>query len=164
MSNMLRAKSLSDLGPNVRVAKGQTPPAPTVRGGQQVIVSGTSAGKSKERLQALGRQKPGTMNKTEQRFWDEWIAPRLLARDLLWAKFEAVTLKLAPDCRLTMDFFVMDSSHALRAIDVKGSFAIVMDDAAVKMRVAADGFPWRFSIAVPLSKKAGSGWDFKDVT
>ena len=116
---------------------------------------------AKNKLQALGRLKPGQMNKTEQRFCEEWIAPRMLAGEITWWAFEAITLKLAQDCRLTIDFFVMLSNGELQAIDVKGNAAVVMDDALVKLRVASEKFPWPVAMAMPVSKKDGGGWDIK---
>lgn len=116
---------------------------------------------SKKKLQALGRLKPGQMNKTEQRFCDEWISPRVLAGEITWWAFEAITLKLAHDCRLTVDFFIMLSTGELQAIDVKGSSVVVMDDALVKLRVASEKFPWPVAMAMPIKKANGGGWDIK---
>ena len=116
---------------------------------------------SKQKLQALGRLKEGEMNKTEARFHDEWIRPRVLAGEIVWHAFEAITLKLAPDCRLTVDFFVMTNTGALQAIDVKGGSAVIQDDAMVKMRLAADKFPWPFALVMPNKKADGGGWEFR---
>lgn len=116
---------------------------------------------SKAKLQALGRLKTGQMNKTESRFHAEWIAPRVLAGEIVWWCFEAITLKIAEDCRITIDFFIMLSSGELQAIDVKGSSAVVMDDALVKLKVAADKFPWPVAMVMPKKKTDGGGWEFK---
>lgn len=100
------------------------------------------------------------MNKTERRYlmWlrcfkDKWIA------------VHSITLKLAHDCRLTMDFAVVDES-GLRLIDTKAfnrktRKPHIEDDALVKMRVAADRYPWiRFVIA--WEDETGA-WQHKDV-
>lgn len=117
---------------------------------------------ARQRLFAKGRLPAGTMNRTEARFAEEWIGPRVRSGEIVWWAFEGVTLKLAPDCRLTVDFFVMLASGELQAWDVKGSFAVATDDALVKMRVAANKFPWPFFMVAPTPKKDGGGWQVKE--
>lgn len=68
--------------------------------------------------------------------------------EILWYKYEGVTLKLADDTRLTCDFIVQlaDGEVVLRdtkAFNKKRRKAIIEDDAAVKLRVAATHFPFR---------------------
>jgi len=116
---------------------------------------------AKANLQALGRLKEGEMNATETRFHDEWIRPRYLAGEIVWWRFECITLKIAPDCRLTVDFFVMLNTGELQAIDVKGSKAVVQDDALVKLKCASEIFPWPVGMAMPKKKADGGGWEFR---
>lgn len=111
------------------------------------------------RLQALGRLKPGQMNKTEQRYADH-LEEQKLVGEVLWYAFEAVKLKLSDRTHLTVDFFVMRRSGELEAHDVKGAKAIVTDDARVKMKIAAKAFPWPFLFAYP---KKGGGWSVEVV-
>lgn len=162
MSKMLRFSSMEALQ---AATKARPKTAARALVGNPAPSSGLSSGTqtAKQRLQALGRKKPGELNKTEQRFVDEWIMPRVQTSDIVWWGFESVTLKLAPDCRLTVDFFVMRADGALQAYDVKGSLAIVSDDAAIKMRVAGDKFPWPFFYAVPKKKADGGDWLIKEV-
>lgn len=115
---------------------------------------------AKTKLQALGRLKEGQMNATETRFYEEWIRPRTLAGEIVWWSFEAITLKIAHDCRLTVDFFVMLNTGALQAIDVKGAKAVVQDDALVKLKCASEKFPFPVGMAMPRKKAAGGGWEF----
>lgn len=117
----------------------------------------------KARMQALGRKAPGEMNKTEARY-AERLEQRKLVGEVLWYAFEAVTLKLAHDTRLTVDFFVMLADGSLQAHDVKGSnrTGVYQDDARVKMQVAARMFPWPFFIAVPRGR-TGHEWDIAEV-
>lgn len=57
---------------------------------------------------------------------------------------QAITLKLADDCRLTADFTFMDPNGRLVFADVKG---FQREDALIKMKVAARKFPeFRFTI------------------
>lgn len=99
------------------------------------------------------------MNKTEAAF-DRHLAELKLAGEVVWYRFEAITLKLADDCRLTVDFFVMRANGELQAYDTKGAPEVVTDDAKVKMRMAATAFPWPFFYAYP---KQGGGWDIREV-
>ena len=129
---------------------------------RQGTASAAPGESAKKRFQALGRKKPGEMNKTEQQY-AEHLEARKASGEVLWFAFEAVTLKIAKDCRLTVDFFVMLSSGELQAHDVKGSKAIVQDDFKVKAKVAASMFPWPFFCAYPTPKKDGGGWNIEEI-
>lgn len=115
----------------------------------------------KERLYALGHLNTGEMNQTEQRYEDEVLKPGMIAGDILWYAFEGIKLRLADATFLTVDFAVLPKSGRLTMVDVKGAAAIVQEDARVKMRVAADRYPFAFQLAFPAK---GGGWTIKDVT
>ncbi|AEY69638.1 hypothetical protein PEp14_00049 [Erwinia phage PEp14] len=111
----------------------------------------------KQKMQALGRLKQGEKNNTEQAYEDhlEW---RKHVGEILWYKFEGVKLRLADNTFYTCDYFVMLANGQLEAHEVKGFWT---DDARVKIKVAADLYPFRF-IAVQKVKKAdGGGWRFE---
>lgn len=114
------------------------------------------------RLQALGRLKVGEMNKAEAAY-KQHLELLLRAGEILWYAFDSVKLRLADKTFLSVDFFVLTKDNELQAIDVKGSLAIIADDAKVKMKVAANNFPWRFFYAVPKPKKHGGGWSVTEV-
>lgn len=114
----------------------------------------------KERLYALGRMKVGEMNRTEQRYENEVLKPALLVGDVLWYRFEGIKLRLADNTFLTVDFAVLPASRVLTMVDVKGAAAIVEEDARVKMRVAADAYPFAFQYAFPAQD---GGWTIKDI-
>lgn len=116
----------------------------------------------KERLYALGRLKVGEKNQTEQRYEDEVLKPGMIVGDILWYAFEGIKLRLADNTFLTVDYAVLPKDGMLTMVDVKGAAAIVQEDARVKMRVAADTYPFAFQMAFPT--KGGSGWTIKDVT
>lgn len=80
------------------------------------------------------------MNKTEERFSHILEAQRL-AGEILWWKYEAITFKLAHDTRYTPDFLVMYKDGTMECVEVKGW---LRDDAAVKIKVAAQMFPFVF--------------------
>jgi hypothetical protein len=108
-----------------------------------------------QKLQALGRLKTGTLNKTEARYAGYLEAEKFAGR-VLWWKFEALKLRLATNTFLTVDFAVMVASGVLEMRDVKGSAGVVMDDARAKLKVAADTYPLVFKIVMP---RKGGGWD-----
>jgi len=111
---------------------------------------------------ALGRLKPGEMNRTEAAYGEHLAS--LQAREIvLWYTFEGMTFKLAEGVRLTPDFNVLYSDGRLVCVDVKGTTtkkrasgekvkaAYIMDDARVKMRVAAQKFPIVFNVAYKVA-------------
>lgn len=103
---------------------------------------------------ALGRLKTGQMNKTEAAY-AEFLEKLKGLGDVVWYKFEGVKLRLADNTFLTVDFAVMRADGALEMHEVKGHW---MEDARVKMKVAADMYPFRFIAVKPIAKKAGGGW------
>lgn len=111
---------------------------------------------------ALGRLKPGQMNKTEELF-DLYLDAQRHHGEILWYTFEGIKLKLADNCHLTIDFAVLPADGVMELIDVKGSPAIFSDDAKVKMKLAAKLFPFRFKVAFPIPKKDGGGWRIDEI-
>jgi len=108
---------------------------------------------------AIGRKRErGEQNKTEARFEREWIMPRVMAQEIAWFAFEAIKLRLADATFFTADFSILPVDGVLEIIDVKGSPRIVEEDARVKIKVAAELFPFRFFFAWPLPKAEGGGW------
>jgi len=81
---------------------------------------------------AKARRVPGVMNKLEQEYADLFLAQKTC-----WF-YEAVTLKLADDCRYTPDFMVIEDDDTVTFVETKGHWR---DDAKVKIRVAAEKFP-----------------------
>lgn len=108
-----------------------------------------------QKLQALGRLKTGTLNKTEARYAQHLEAEKFAGR-VLWWKFEAIKLRLATNTFLTVDFAVMVASGVLELHDVKGGAGVFMDDAKAKLKIAADQFPLVFKVVMP---RKGGGWD-----
>lgn len=116
----------------------------------------------KKSFYALGRLKTGELNKTEQAY-RELLSHRVSTGEVLWWKFEPMTLKLADNCRYCPDFFVMTADGELQAHEVKGSLHFIQDDAKVKIKVAASLFPFRFFLCAPKAKKDGGGWKIVEV-
>lgn len=112
-----------------------------------------------KRTKALGRLPAGTMNKTEAAY-AAVLESEKVAGLILWYVFEGVTLKLANNTRLTPDFAVMGADGELQMREVKG---FMMDDAWVKLKVAASLFPFRFFVIRSVPKKSGGGWTVDEV-
>lgn len=108
-----------------------------------------------KRTQALGRLKVGTLNKTEQAY-EAVLALRKRAGEIAWYKFEGLKLRLADNTFYTPDFAVMLSSGEIECHEVKGFWT---DDARVKIKVAADLYPFRFLAFRKQSAKAGGGFE-----
>lgn len=89
---------------------------------------------------AHGTLKDPDMNQTEARY-AQLLDLRQKAGEVLWWRFEGVTLKLADDTRYTPDFVVMLADGSMECHETKGFWR---DDALVKIKVAAATFPFRF--------------------
>lgn len=101
--------------------------------------------------QALGRLKTGQMNRTEQAY-----ANVLGSRsDVTWFKFEGLKLRLADNTFYSPDFAVLRASGEIEIHEVKGFW---QDDARVKIKIAADMYPFKF-IAVQYKKKQ---WTYEE--
>lgn len=105
-------------------------------------------------LQALGRLKAGTMNKTEAAY-AATLDARRHAGEVAWYKFEGIKLRLADNTFYTPDFAVMLADGALEAHEVKGFWT---DDGRAKIKIAADLYPIRFVAVRVKLKKEGGGW------
>jgi hypothetical protein len=97
---------------------------------------------------ARGAFKDPDMNGTERRY-AAVLALRQQAGEVIWFKFEGMTLKLADDTRYTPDFAVMLADGLIECHETKG---FLRDDALVKIKVAAAQFPFKFRM---FSRKRG---------
>lgn len=105
-------------------------------------------------VQALGRLKAGTLNRTEEAYARD-LRDAQTAGDVLWFRFEGVKLRLADNTFYTPDFAVMLSNGQLEMHEVKGFWT---DDARVKIKVAADQYPFRFIAVTKMPAKKGGGF------
>jgi hypothetical protein len=103
---------------------------------------------------ALGRLRTGAMNKTEAAY-GQHLELLKRAGEIHWYGFEAVKLRLADNTFYTPDFAVIAKDGVLEMHEVKGFWE---DDARVKIKVAADKFPFRFVAMKVEAKKRGGGW------
>lgn len=112
----------------------------------------------KRSLQALGRLKTGQMNKTESEYC-QLLELRKRVGEIVWYRFEGIKLRLADNTFYTPDFAVMLSTGEMEMHEVKGFWT---DDARVKIKVAAEQYPFRFIAVKPKAKKAGGGWEVEE--
>lgn len=96
---------------------------------------------------AKGRLPTGVMNKSEARYGTK-LEMRRRAGDVSWFRFEALKFRLADNTFYTPDFIVMLADGTMEAHEVKGFW---QDDARVKIKMAAELFPFRF-LAVKIGK------------
>jgi hypothetical protein len=89
---------------------------------------------------ARGVLKEPDMNGTERKY-AQLLELRQKAGEILWWKFEGLTLKLADDTRYTPDFVVMLKDGMIECHETKGHWR---DDALVKIKVASAQFPFKF--------------------
>lgn len=117
---------------------------------------------AKRRLQARGRMKPGTMNKTEKAYSLYLKAEQSAGRvEQFW--FESVKLKIADGaCFYTPDFMVLRPDGTLELHEVKGSPRIFQDDAKVKCKACATQYPFAQRVVYPKAKKNGGGWEVQE--
>lgn len=96
---------------------------------------------------ALGRMKEGEMNKTESAYAN-YLEMQKTMGEVLWYSFEPMNLRIASKCFYKIDFLVMAANGQLECHEVKGFWT---DDALVKIKAAAEKFPFRF-ISVMLKE------------
>lgn len=107
---------------------------------------------------AVGRLKGGVMNKTEQAY-DAYLDGLKHHGDILWYKFEGLKFKLADNTTYTPDFSVMMADNSIELHEVKGHW---QSSARVKIKVAADMYPFKFVAIKANAKKNGGGWSVEE--
>lgn len=109
---------------------------------------------------ARARRVPGVMNGLESAY-AAYLDERKAAGEIEHYEFEKLTLRLAKALSVTIDFTVYTSDGYVELHETKG---FMRDDAWAKLKMAAAMFP-RFTIRLVKKrpKKAGGGWDIKEV-
>ena len=106
-------------------------------------------------MQALGRLKPGKMNKSESAYADHLEALKK-AGNLHSYQFEAIKFRLADNTFYSPDFLVISANMFVEIHEFKGFW---QDDARVKIKVAAALYPFFRFVAVTKNK---SGYHYED--
>jgi hypothetical protein len=169
--SILRINSLSDLSPGMAarnrgkadsvVAAGAAPRVPVEAVGSSAATAAggnDAAARGEVKNYALGRLKTGERNKTESAY-ESALQARQIAGEVVWYRFEGVKLRLADNTFYTPDFAVMLANGQFELHEVKGFWA---DDARVKIKVAADQYPFRFIAVMARSKRDGGGWKVEE--
>jgi hypothetical protein len=78
------------------------------------------------------------MNQTERRYFETYLAPRILTGEIVSCEFEGRTFELARDCRYTPDFWVVLANGLQEAHEIKG--AHVFEDSRIKVKWAAQKY------------------------
>lgn len=107
------------------------------------------------------RRQPGEMNKVERRYADRL---ELLKRagEIEDFKFESIKLRLADKTFFTADFFVVMPDMTIELHECKGAKKKpngepgfwAEEDAKLKIKVAAEQWPFRFVVVFPVK----DGW------
>lgn len=100
----------------------------------------------------------GQQNKTEQRY-ELHLQFRKSVGEVLWYKFEAIKFRVAPDTFYTPDFMVMLADLTMEVHEVKGHWVTA---ARIKIKVAADLYPFRFIAVTEKPKKDGGGYNIEE--
>lgn len=107
---------------------------------------------------ALGRLKAGQMNKSEEAY-NSHLEQLRAAGEIQWFRFEGLKLRLADATFYTPDFAVMAADGVIECHEIKGFW---QDDARVKIKLAADQYPFRFVALKAKAKKDGGGWSVEE--
>ena len=111
-----------------------------------------------QKFLALGRLKRGERNDLELAY-EQHLERRKQSGEIQWYKFEGMKFRLADNCFFTPDFIVLLANGELEMHEVKGLWR---DDARVKMKVAAELYPFRFVAVYAKPKKEGGGFRYED--
>ena len=106
-------------------------------------------------FKALGRMKAGKMNQTESKYALRLEGKRR-AGEIQEYWFDAINLRLGDNCHYRPDFLVLLSDGTVECHEIKGGF--ITDDAVVKIKVAAEKFPFVFRMFI----YKGKAWTQKD--
>lgn len=101
------------------------------------------------------RHRPGIMNNTEKLYADTILAIEKLSGEIVEWWHEQFTFKLADDLRYTPDFVVQYPDGLLEVREIKG---FMREDAHIKLKIAAQIFPFRFIAISKINKRDGGGW------
>lgn len=102
-------------------------------------------------------REPGSMNRLEAAY-AEHLEMRRLAGEILSWKFGVLKLRLAKATFYDTDFLVVLANGEVEVHETKGW---MRDDAAVKLKVAAEMFPFRFILV--QRKRKSDPWSLKEV-
>lgn len=101
--------------------------------------------------------------------WDDQLKAN---PEVVWYRYEGTKVRLADGTFYTPDFIVLGADGVLECHEVKQGrrqkdgqtlATVITDGAAVKLKVAAELYPFRFRLVTgcSLPKYAGGGWQWQ---
>jgi hypothetical protein len=119
--------------------------------------------KSYSRFARARRRVPGEMNGLESAYAERLKVLCMTGEIREW-KFEAVTLVVArppqaKPSRYTPDFFVVNKDGEIEFHETKG---FMQEDARVKLKCAAEQYPFKFVVVRKQAKRDGGGFVFEE--
>jgi hypothetical protein len=136
--------------------------------GREPVEGSPKAGRGKKprKMPSYMKPAPGVMNDTEEAFAREVLDAKIREGELCRYDFELINLKLGDKLHYRPDFLVLRADGEFVFFEVKGGR--VEEDAMVKVKAAANLFPFRFFLAKTLPKAeaaaAGGRWDIREIT
>lgn len=110
---------------------------------------------------AKGRQRKGELNKTEKA-WARVLEGRRVRGEIQGWLSQTASWELAKGVHYRPDFLVVELDGQLVFHEVKGSRGFKLDpQGRVKLKVAADKFPFLTWVGVVKRKKGG--WDVEEI-
>lgn len=110
------------------------------------------------------RQAKGTpkvtngMNKMEAEY-RLMLEARKRNGEILWYAYEGIKVRLADQTYYTPDFVVMANDFTLECHETKG---FMREAAFVRIKVAAEMYPFKFVLIRAIPKKEGGGWKIEE--
>ncbi len=105
------------------------------------------------------RERKGQLNQLEKAYLQH-LDLRQKAGEIRRYWVKGIKLSLAPNTTITVDFFVLANDDVLEAHETKG---FMEDDAAVKLKVAAKEWPFRFFLVKKRLKRDGGGFSITEI-
>lgn len=129
------------------------------RAASGVVGSGRAVSDSVAPVNAwAGANKKARMNKLEAEY-AQVLDVQLRVGDIKWWAFEPFKLRLAQATSYTPDFGILTNDGRLEFAETKGFWR---EDARVKIKVAAEIFPFKFVALTKCKVKDGGGWKIEE--
>lgn len=138
---------------------------------REMLRSGGRTAGVRARARVRPRPDPNEMNKTEAAY-AEFLRGRLDRHEIHWFRWAPFSVKLAKDLHYRPDFSYADLDGTLVIVDTKGAKKVrgvngepdrhepfIEEDSWVKIKAAAEMFPFRFIVTWPIP----GGWGVREV-
>lgn len=99
------------------------------------------------------------MNKLEARFATEVLELQRLGGQIQWWAYEPMNFRIGGTAFYRPDFVVVDGIGQVVAYETKGHWR---EAARVRIKIAADRYPWVRFVGVQLASGVRGGWSFEE--